>query len=167
MVEGDLVPDVELESSDGSKVSLRRPGLAVFYVFPKSGRPGIELPPGWGDEPGMTGCSAQSCSFRDLHDDLRTQGAEIFGISTLTPEQQRDFAAGLSLSYPLLSDAEYVLEREVDLPTASVNDSLKVYKRLTFITRDGRVAKVFYPVLTPAENAAEVLAWLDANRMRA
>jgi peroxiredoxin len=36
-------------------------------------------------------------------------------------------------------------------------------KRLALIADDGIIAKVFYPVFAPDRNAADVLAWLEAN----
>ena len=33
-------------------------------------------------------------------------------------------------------------------------------RRVTFVAREGRIAKVFYPVFPPDSHAAEVLSWL-------
>ncbi len=165
-LEGTSMPDVSLPSVDGRAVSLRRPGTAVFYVYPKSGRPGVDPPPGWDQTPGMRGCTPQSCSFRDHHAELRDLGADVYGVSTQSAAEQREFAQRLELPYPLLSDDGCVLERELGLPVVDVTDDLRVYRRVTLITRDGVIEKVFYPVFPPDANAAEVVAWLDANRMK-
>ena len=45
------------------------------------------------------------------------------------------------------------------LPTFEVEGHI-LYKRLALVAEDGRIAKVFYPVFPPDENAADVLAWL-------
>ena len=164
-LDGATMPDVSLPSTDGEHVAMRRDGLAVFYVYPKSGRPGVDPPPGWNETPGMRGCTPQSCSFRDHHAEMRAHGAEVFGISTQSQEEQREFAQRLELQYPLLSDADGALERELGLPAVDVTERLRVYRRVTLITRDGVIEKVFYPVFPPDTNAAEVVAWLDANRM--
>jgi peroxiredoxin len=37
-------------------------------------------------------------------------------------------------------------------------------KRLALVADEGVIAKVFYPVFPPDRNAADVLAWLEANR---
>ena len=37
---------------------------------------------------------------------------------------------------------------------------MELFKRLTLITLDGRIEKVFYPVFPPDRNADEVLVWL-------
>jgi peroxiredoxin len=159
-LEGMQMPEVRLPSTDGSLVDLRVPGPGVFYVYPKSGRPGVDPPPGWNETPGMRGCTPQSCAFRDHHGELAAFGATVYGISTQTTDEQREFAARLELPYPLLSDADGVLAEKLGLPLVDVTDSLRVYRRVTLITRDAEIVKVFYPVFPPDENAAEVVAWL-------
>jgi peroxiredoxin len=134
----------------------------VLYVYPKSGRPGVDPPPGWNDTPGMRGCTPQSCAFRDLHAELEAF-ADVYGISSQTPEEQREFAQRLDLRYPLLSDADFVLEREVGLPAVQVTEGLRVYRRATLVVEDGRVEKVFYPVFPPDNNAADVLSYLRSR----
>ena len=39
-------------------------------------------------------------------------------------------------------------------------DGVRYLKRLTFILRDGRIERVYYPVPAPAAHAREVCAWL-------
>jgi peroxiredoxin (alkyl hydroperoxide reductase subunit C) len=36
--------------------------------------------------------------------------------------------------------------------------------RMALIIDDGKIAKVFYPVFPPDQNAEEVIAWLRARR---
>jgi peroxiredoxin len=167
-LEGTQMPDVSLPSTDGSLESVRRRGRVVFYIYPKSGRPGIEPPAGWNDTPGMRGCTPQSCSFRDVHDELRTLGVdEVFGISTQDSDDQREFAARLELPYPLLSDAECALERELQIPAVQVTDGLRVYRRVALITKQGLIEKVFYPVFPPDRSAQEVAVWLRDRQRQA
>lgn len=165
-LEGRQMPDIELPSTSGSPVRLRRAETAVFYVFPKSGRPGVDPPPGWNDTPGMRGCTPQSCAFRDHHTELADLGAELFGVSTQSPEDQKEFAERLHLPYAVLSDEGCVLEQQLGLPAVQVTPDLKVYRRVTLICTDGLIAKVFYPVFPPDANAAEVVRWLTADRGR-
>jgi peroxiredoxin len=162
-LEGTTMPDVELPSTSGGAVKLRRDGLSVFYVYPKSGRPGVDMPPNWNETPGMRGCTPQSCAFRDHHAELAALGAEVFGISTQEPDDQKEFAARLKLPYPVLSDADGMLERELGLPAVQVTDGLRVYRRVTLVVRDGVIEKVFYPVFPPDANAAEVVAYLSSR----
>lgn len=154
------MPDVALLSTEGSDIDLRREGTTVFYVYPKSGRPGVDPPDGWNDTPGMRGCTPQSCSFRDLNAEMRELGASVFGISTQDTADQKEFAKRLELTYPLLSDAECLLERELGLPSVDVTEGLRVYRRVTLVTVDGTIEKVWYPVFPPDTNAAEVVTYL-------
>lgn len=159
-LEGLQMPDATLTSTDGGRQPLRVDGAAVFYVFPKSGRPGVAPPPGWDATPGMRGCTPQSCAFRDLHAEIADTRAAVFGVSTQDPQDQLEFARRLELPYPVLSDAEGILERELRIPAVDVTEGLRVYRRVTLVTIEGRIRKVFYPVFPPDANAAEVLAWL-------
>jgi peroxiredoxin len=62
----------------------------------------------------------------------------------------------------LLSDVDLQLAVEPGLPTFDAG-SLRLFKRLTLIIRDGAIEHVFYPVFPPNEHAAQVLAWLHAH----
>jgi peroxiredoxin len=133
--------------------------IFVLYLYPRTGRPGVEPPPGWDATPGARGCTPQACAFRDLHGELVAAGAFVAGLSAQSTEYQREAAERLELPFPLLSDPELRLAAALDLPTFELA-GLRLYRRLTLIARAGVVAKVFYPVFPPTENAAEVLAWL-------
>ena len=43
--------------------------------IPRTGVPGVDLPPGWDDIPGARGCTPQSCSFRDHFAELESLGS--------------------------------------------------------------------------------------------
>jgi peroxiredoxin len=163
-LERTTMPGVALPSTDGSLVGLRLPGTAVFFVYPKSGRPGVDPPPGWTDTPGMRGCTPQTCAFRDRAAQFASLGVTLFGVSTQTTDDQQEFAGRLELPFPLLSDAGCVLESELGIPAVDVTGTtLRVYRRATLISVDGVIEKVFYPVFPPDANADEVLAWLHAR----
>ena len=157
------VPAVSLPSTLGGDVDLadQAQDLLVVYVYPRTGTPGEPTPPGWDDIPGARGCTAESCAFRDAQSDLAARGARLIGISTQTPEEQREFADREHILYPLLSDHGLALAKdETRLPTFEAA-GLTLYKRLTFVAEAGRIVKAFYPVFPPDRNATEVLAWLD------
>src|ERR1043165_8050375 len=85
------VPSVSLPSTSGRLVDLSSlAGRTVIYCYPRTGRPGEEMPPGWDDIPGARGCTPQSCSFRDHYVELERLGARVFGLSTQTTEYQRE-----------------------------------------------------------------------------
>jgi peroxiredoxin len=158
---GLAVPNVSLPSTLGGRVRLSEVAneLLVAYVYPRTGRPGEALPPGWDDFPGARGCTPQSCAYRDSLAEFSALGADVVGISAQGPEGQREFAERERIPFPLLSDSGLELAETLGLPTFEIAD-MTLYKRLTFIAEAGSLAKVFYPVFPPDRDAAEVLAWL-------
>ena len=163
-LEGRALPDVTLPATTGSAVRLSDlDGLVVFYVYPMTGRPDRDLPNGWDQIPGARGCTPQSCAFRDHFAELRDLGVSaLFGLSTQTTAYQAEAAERLHLPFPLLSDADLTLGKALDLPGITV-EGQHLHKRLTMIARDGVIAKVFYPVFPPDQDAANVIAWLQAH----
>jgi peroxiredoxin len=86
----------------------------------------------------------------------------VFGLSAQTTEYQREARDRLHLPFQLLSDSTLQLKSTMRLPTFAVA-GMELFKRLTLITLDGRIEKVFYPVFPPDRNADEVLVWLRKN----
>ena len=157
---GTLIPLIPLPSTAGEPVDLAAlPGRTVVYCYPLTGRPDRELPRGWDEIPGARGCSPQSCSFRDHHEDLGALGARVFGLSTQDTGYQREAVERLRLPYVLLSDEDLQFAGALSLPTFEI-EGMVLLKRLTMIIDDGRIEKVFYPVFPPDKNAEEVLGWL-------
>ncbi|MGI8595881.1 MAG: peroxiredoxin [Thermoleophilaceae bacterium] len=155
-----------LPSTSGGSVALDRlgAGRAVVYVYPLTGRPGIDLPKGWDTIPGARGCTTEACDFRDHHADLTDAGAsQVFGLSSQDRDYQREVVERLGLPFALLSDTGLRLVEALGLPTFEAGGST-LFKRLTFVVRDGVVEHVFYPIFPPNEHAHEVLTWLRAAR---
>jgi peroxiredoxin len=153
---GAELPDLVLPSSRGA-VNVR--DFDVLYVYPRSGRPGQALPPGWDEIPGARGCTPQNCAFRDLHAELRDRGARLHGLSSQPLAEQREFAEREHIPYPLLNDSELRLGDEPGLPTFEV-DGRRLYRRLTLIVRGGEISDVIYPVFPPGSDAAKALSLL-------
>jgi peroxiredoxin len=158
---GKALPDLALPATRGGAFNVAvLGGRTVLYVYPRTGVPGVDLPPGWDDIPGARGCTPQSCGFRDHFAELKALGVvHVFGLSTQDTDYQREAAERLHLPFPLLSDAELRFTRALDLPTFTVAGMI-LLKRMVLIVDDGVIAKVFYPVFPPDKSAAEVVAWL-------
>jgi peroxiredoxin len=161
-LDGMRMPAVSLSLTDGTSVDLSEAasGLLVLYVYPRTGVPGEDPIPGWDEIPGARGCTPEACSFRDRFGELSSFGARVLGLSAQPMEEQVEFASRVGLPYPLASDVDLVLARELSLPTFEAG-GLRLYKRLTLIAEDGVIAKVFYPVFPPDRNAGEVVEWLS------
>jgi peroxiredoxin len=161
---GTMLPQLTLDSTKGP-VSLRAlaEDLLVLYVYPRSGRPGVPSLEGWDAIPGARGCTPQSLGFRDAYERFRELGAEVAGMSAQTLDDQREFAERNDIPYPVIADPELRLGSALRLPTFEV-EGHTLYKRLALVVQACAIAKVFYPVFPPDENAGEVLAWLEERR---
>jgi peroxiredoxin len=166
-------PAVSLRATDGQEVDVAKlKGWCVVFAYPRTGRPGVENPPGWDLIPGARGCTPQSCAFRDRFAELRAAGVEhVFGMSTQVPEYQREAVERLHLPFALLSDAEHAVTQALKLPTFVIDGPLDgelesdsrnvtLLKRVTLLVRDASIEHVFYPVFPPDRNVDEVVAWL-------
>ncbi|HEY5708212.1 MAG TPA: peroxiredoxin [Solirubrobacterales bacterium] len=162
---GLALPELQLPSTLDDLVDLAASGQErlVAYVYPRTGTPGQPSPVGWDDIPGARGCTPQSCAYRDSLVEFSALGATVMGISTQSPEEQREFAEREHIPFSLLSDGDLRLRDELLLPTFEV-ESMTLYKRLTLVAEGGRIAKIFYPVFPPDRDAAEVLDWLHRRR---
>jgi peroxiredoxin len=150
------LPDLTLASSRGD-VNVR--DVAVLYVYPRSGKPGVAMLPGWDETPGARGCTPQSCAFRDRFPEF---GLPVAGLSVQPLDDQLEFAERNRMPFPVIADPERKLGAALGLPTFEIAE-LTLYSRLTLVAEHGRIVKVFYPVFPPDENADNVLRWLRSR----
>ena len=90
---GDAAPDFTLPATILGEVSLGK--LAgkplVLYFYPKDD---------------TSGCTAESCGFRDALPDFTKLGVTVIGVSKDDMKSHEKFAAKYALSFPLASDAD-------------------------------------------------------------
>ena len=161
---GLAVPSTPLQGTTGERIDLSTiPGRAVVFAYPRTGQPGQPpLVPDWDLIPGARGCTPETCAFRDLAADFGELGIKVFGLSTQEPAYQRELAERLHLPFPVLSDASRTLTDALRLPTLTVG-GLVLLARLSWLQRDGRIERVWYPVFPPDRHASEVLAALSGR----
>jgi peroxiredoxin len=159
---GARIPSLSLPATNGESVDLSSlPGRTLVYAYPRTGRPGTDNPAGWDMIPGARGCTPQSCAFRDHFAELKELGVDhLFGLSTQSPDYQREAAERLHLPFAILSDEHLKLTRAMNLPTFDVA-GMTLLKRFTLVLREAKIEHVFYPVFPPDRNAADVIAWLS------
>jgi len=166
---GMTLPDLALPATQNAQSAAQvnlsaLKGRTVVYIYPRTGVPGTDLPPGWNDIPGARGCTPQSCSFRDHFGELQRFGvAQLFGLSTQDTAYQQEAATRLHLPFAILSDENLALTKALKLPTF-VTSGMTLLKRMALVIDDGLIVKAFYPVYPPDKNAEEVIAWLQASR---
>ena len=124
---GDLVSDFELAADDGSMLKLSdelAKGPVVLFFYPKA----------------MTsGCTKESCHFRDLASEFAAVDGRRLGISADSVEKQHQFSEKHSFDYPLLSDPDKVVAKQFGVKRSL----MPINKRATFvIDTDRRVLAV-------------------------
>ena len=158
------LPNVALLATDGSMVNLSQlAGRLVIYCYPMTGQPNVPLPEGWDQIPGARGCTPQSCAFRDHYQELQALHANVFGLSVQSTEYQREMATRLHLPFQVLSDEQYQFQKALNLRTF-VAAGMTLLKRVTFISHQGRIEAVHYPIFPSDSDPAWVLNYLRINK---
>ncbi|MFF4584708.1 winged helix-turn-helix transcriptional regulator [Streptomyces sp. NPDC001388] len=157
---GTRVPELRLVDDRGTPRDPVDGGAAftVVYCFPGAFARGDSYPPGWSDIPGTTGCTLESCTYRDRLAEFRAAGAVVHGVSTQRADEQRAFSEKEGLGFPLLSDAGLSLIGALRLPTFRAAGASRL-KRLTLVVDRERVVRdVQYPVTDVAGSVEAALS---------
>lgn len=149
---GDPIPDIALESSDGSpvRVSDFRGRRLVLFFYPKDDTPG---------------CTTENKDFSALASQFEQAGVALLGVSKDPPKKHQRFIEKHQLTVPLASDAE----------TGGLSDALGIWTekqnygrtylgmvRTTYlIDAEGKIARVWDKVRVK-DHAAQVLAAAQA-----
>ena len=127
-----------------------------------TGRPDMPLPENWNSIPGASGCTLETCNFRDNYDDFVGLNAVPIGICSQTVEYNKEMTTRLGIPFDVLSDAKLELRNALNLPTFSIKN--KIYlKRLTLIVEKKIVKKVFYPIYPVGKHIDDIIRWLKQN----
>jgi thioredoxin-dependent peroxiredoxin len=149
---GDSIPDVALQTPDGSTVRATdfKGQKLVLFFYPKDDTPG---------------CTTENQDFSALAPDFAKAGTALLGISKDTPAKHAKFIAKYGLTAPLASDAE----------TGGLSDALGIWaekqmygksymgmvRSTLLVGADGKIAQVWSGVKVKG-HAAEVLAAAQA-----
>jgi peroxiredoxin Q/BCP len=143
--EGDKVPALVAQLSDGTTVNLGAPGYPlVLYFYPKDD---------------TSGCTKEAQDFTELAGDFAKAGVKVVGLSRDPMKKHDKFIAKYDLKVPLASDEEGAIS---DAFGTWVEKSMYGRKymgmeRATYlIGKDGRVVKAWRKVKVPG-HAVEVL----------
>lgn len=114
---GDIAPDFTLPDQTGTDRTLSdllAGGPVVLFFYPKAM---------------TTGCTKESCHFRDLAGEFAAIGAQRVGISADKVDKQAAFDQKNSLGYPLLSDTSKTVADQFGVKRSL----LPMNKRATFV----------------------------------
>lgn len=150
MKPGDRAPDFELPDENGTTrtlAGLLDAGSLVLYFYPAAM---------------TTGCTAESCHFRDLAAEFTELGATRVGVSPDGVDKQRQFADRHTFDFPLLSDPDGAVARAFGVRR---NFGPLLTKRKTFvIDTDATVLEVVSSELRMSAHADRALAALRRRR---
>lgn len=113
---GDPAPLFSAPTQDGQifKLQSRKDHWTVLYFYPKAGTPG---------------CTKEACTFRDNIEKIHAQGAQVYGISADSVQDQARFHKEHHLNFDLLADPD---AKVVNLYGTKM-PIMKMSKRWTFI----------------------------------
>ena len=151
---GDTAPDFELPDETGAnrKLSeLAADGPVVLFFYPAA----------------MTsGCTKESCHFRDLAAEFEAVGAQRVGISGDNVDKQRQFSEKHGFDYPLLSDVDRSVAEAFGVKRGGI--SITPVKRSTFvIDTDLTVLSVIKSEVNMNKHADAALAVLRERAAKA
>ncbi|MBF0441303.1 MAG: peroxiredoxin [Oligoflexales bacterium] len=117
LIVGERAPLFSAINQNGDHFDLitrKEKGFTVLYFYPKAGTPG---------------CTKQACAFRDAIQKIRSQQAEVYGISADSVADLKKFHTKQNLTFDLLADPD---GRVIELFGAKA-PLLNMARRWTFI----------------------------------
>jgi thioredoxin-dependent peroxiredoxin len=146
---GDTAPDITLPDQTGAVRSLSSIAggkRTVLFFYPAA----------------MTsGCTKESCHFRDLATSFAAADAVRVGISLDSVDKQKEFSDKHAFDYPLLSDADGTAAKAFGVKRPL--GMLKVRRATFVLDEDLRVLKVIGSEFNMDRHADEALEVLAAN----
>ena len=145
---GFQVPDLSLGTTGGSEINLSKikRGLLVVYFYPKDDTPG---------------CTLEGKEFTALHEQIKSAGGEVFGISRDSLKSHEKFKKKYNYSFELISDPEGKLHRAFGVLKQKIlyGKSVRGTERSTFIISEGKLVREWRNVKAPG-HARAVLDFL-------
>jgi peroxiredoxin Q/BCP len=142
---GDVVEDFELPDETGAPRTLSgllANGPVVLFFYPAAM---------------TTGCTKESCHFRDLKAEFASFGAQRVGISRDSVDKQHQFSEKHDFDYPLLSDSDGTVARAMGVARKKGPP-----KRVTFvIDQNRRVVEVVKSEIRMSVHADRALDALE------
>ncbi|MDX8396095.1 MAG: thioredoxin-dependent thiol peroxidase [Mariprofundaceae bacterium] len=143
---GDEAPDISLPTWPEGDVKLSdyQGQWVILYFYPKDS---------------TSGCTTESCEFRDALPDFSAADAVILGVSRDSVKSHKNFIEKQSLNFPLISDADEALCKAFDVMQLKKNygkEYMGVERSTFIINPEGDVAYAWRKVRVN-EHVATVL----------
>lgn len=136
--EGDTAPDITSINEKGEtvKISDFAGKKLVLYFYPKDDTPG---------------CTAESCSLRDSHQQFLAKGYAVLGVSPDSPKKHVKFIEKYHLPFSLLADEDHSVAHAYGVwgPKKFMGRSYEGIHRTTFvIDESGKIERIINKVDT-------------------
>ena len=133
------VADFEAVATGGQTVTLSalKGSQVVIYFYPKDSTPG---------------CTTQGQGFRDMHEQFKAAGTEVFGVSRDGLKSHENFKAKQGFTFELISDKEEALCQLFDvikLKKLYGKEYLGVDRSTFLIDKDGVLRQEWRGVKVP------------------
>ena len=113
-----------------------------------------------------TGCTTEACQFRDLHEDIVSSDADVWGVSPDGAASHGRFKTKYGLPFTLLSDVDHGVADAYGAwgpKRVYGKESIGLIRSSFLIDPDGRIARV-WPKVKADGHATEVVAALNEAR---
>jgi thioredoxin-dependent peroxiredoxin len=138
---GAAAPDIASKDQDAKAVNFKdvyAKGVTLVYFYPKADTPG---------------CTKQGCSLRDKWADLQAKGVQVLGVSGDKPEAQKAFRDKHTFPFPLIADDDGKVAAAFGVTAMRPG----IYKRTSFLVKDGKIAWAMTDKTTTETHAGDVL----------
>ena len=150
---GELAPGISLPDDHGviHRLADQRGRWTIVYFYPED------------DTPGWT---TEACQFRDMDEEIRDTGADVWGVSPDGAASHKRFREKFELPFTLLSDEDHAVAEAYGAWTLKSNygrEYMGIQRSSFLVDPDGRVARA-WPKVKADGHAAQVLAALTEAR---
>ena len=132
---GDKAPEVLGKNQDGKDIKLSdfKGKKVVLYFYPKDN---------------TSGCTAEACSMRDDHTDLRKAGYEVIGVSADSESSHQKFIQKYDLPFDLIADTDKKLSETFGTwgeKSMYGRKYMGMFRTTYIINEEGIIEKVYQP----------------------
>ena len=150
---GDAAPPIRLPDETGTPHDLadQRGRWTIVYFYP---------------EDDTSGCTTEACQFRDLDEEIKDTGADVWGVSPDGAASHKRFREKYDLPFTLLSDEDHGVAERYGAWTLKHNygrEYMGIQRSSFLVDPDGVVARA-WPKVKADGHAANVLAALAEAR---
>ena len=150
---GNAAPDIALPDETGAihRLADQRGRWTIVYFYPADDTPG---------------CTTEACQFRDLDEEVRDTGADVWGVSPDGASSHKRFREKFNLPFTLLSDEDHAVAERYGAWTLKSNygrEYMGIQRSSFLVDPEGRIARS-WPKVKADGHAAEVLTALAEAR---